>query len=268
VLTFIPARDQQEFDLLPQTDRDFIHGWLQFTDEKLEYIRNTMPIATLGGPGIGNVDGTSAMHAEEGFLFLFNPNPQPFNAPLVVDESIGLSNSSASSSWKVTELYPSKGTVVGVWKHGQEIALPVGGSDARVLQLEKQSVEEPTTVTLIGAPGVGMVHGGLQEGAQSTLELTDVQGLEASTAKVHAVLPSGHAGAAVKINGVTCAGTANGTEVELEVSFEGTSPVYHSMPISEDAVVTSDWKGGWLNVSFNVPAAIKKQVDSLSTRAY
>lgn len=44
-----------------QADRDFISGWLAWTDDKLEYLANTMPIATLSEPGLGQVDGTAAM---------------------------------------------------------------------------------------------------------------------------------------------------------------------------------------------------------------
>jgi hypothetical protein len=62
VLTMIPARDVEEFKLLPQADVSFIRGWLQWTDSHLDFLRNTMPIATLLGPGLGRVDGTAAMH--------------------------------------------------------------------------------------------------------------------------------------------------------------------------------------------------------------
>jgi hypothetical protein len=88
VLTMIPARDMDEFQLLPQSDRDAISGWLRFTDENIEYLRGTKPIPTLGGPSIGSVDGTCAMDAQdEGYVFLFNPNMLEHNATLTLDES-------------------------------------------------------------------------------------------------------------------------------------------------------------------------------------
>jgi hypothetical protein len=46
VLTMIPARDMAEYTMLPQSDRDFISGWLAWTDTNLAYLRNTLPIAT------------------------------------------------------------------------------------------------------------------------------------------------------------------------------------------------------------------------------
>jgi hypothetical protein len=260
VLTMIPARDMQEYNLLPQEDRDFIKNWIAWTDEKLEYLRNTMPIATLPGPGIGNVDGTCAMSKDEGFLFLFNPNPQPFNASLAVDESMGITNSSVSGTWKITELYPNKGMVIGQWTHGQEIMLPVGGSDARVLQLELARDE---AVAVIGAPGAGTIrYTGTSSDTKAitNVDLAGVEGMEGSKSTLQVQLHEAATNAAMSINGVACAGKANGKHMEVEVAFDGATAVYHSMPISPDAVVTGNWKGGWLNVSFTVPTAIKKQV--------
>jgi len=56
-----------------------------------------MPIATLGAPQLGAVDGTAAMSAaDEGYLFLFNPGFTPLNASLLVDESLDISNASTA----------------------------------------------------------------------------------------------------------------------------------------------------------------------------
>jgi len=143
VVTMIPARDPDEFSMFPPADRDFISGWLNWTDTDLVVLRNTMPIATLPGPGLGNVDGTSAMHDDEGFLFLFNPNLPTHVANLTADESIGISNASAGHSFTVTELFPRTGTVVGTWRCGEAMSLTVGGSSARVLSLKKAATSAP-----------------------------------------------------------------------------------------------------------------------------
>ena len=47
VVTMIPARDESEYSLFPQADRDFISRWVNWTDTNLVYLRNTLPIATL-----------------------------------------------------------------------------------------------------------------------------------------------------------------------------------------------------------------------------
>lgn len=146
VLTMIPARDMDEFKMLPQSDRDFISGWFNWTDTNLPYLRNTIPIATLVGPGLGRVDGTAAMHEEEGYIFLFNPSPRIHNASLVIDESLGLTNASKGFKYTVTELFPNKGAVLGTWSQGMKTNVAVGGSNARVLQIMKA-----TTATAMSA---------------------------------------------------------------------------------------------------------------------
>ena len=119
------------------------------TDTNLAYLKNTMPIATLNGPGLGKVDGTAMMNAEdEGFVFLFNPNLRIHNATLSVDESMGISNASMSSKYTVTELYPREGAAVGTWSHGDLLSVSVMGSDARVLQLTKASATADETLAI------------------------------------------------------------------------------------------------------------------------
>ena len=145
VLTMIPARDVAEYAMFPKEDMAFIQHWIAWTDDNLVLLRNTMPIATLGGPALGSVDGTAAMHGDEGVVFLFNPNMLTETAALTVDESVGISNSSAGRTWHVVELYPRPGASVGVWAHGQQVSVGVQGSDARVLKLTlvvKQDVAE------------------------------------------------------------------------------------------------------------------------------
>ena len=106
VVTMIRARDEAEYTLFPQADRDFIRKWVNWTDANLGYLRNTLPIATLPGPGLGSIDGTSAMAGDEGYVFLFNPNLPIHSAPLTIDESIGLSNASVGASYSVPTNYP------------------------------------------------------------------------------------------------------------------------------------------------------------------
>ena len=126
--------------VVAEKDLDFITKWVNWTDANLAYLRNTMPIATLNGPGLGKVDGTAMMSdADEGYIFLFNPNLRVHNASLSVDESLGLSNASSSAKWTVTELYPRENIVVGTWTHGDILSVAVVGSDARVLHLTKAS---------------------------------------------------------------------------------------------------------------------------------
>ena len=54
--------------------------------------------------------GVSAMDADEGFIFLFNPSMLEGTAQLTIDESLGISNISANANWSVSLLYPTTGT--------------------------------------------------------------------------------------------------------------------------------------------------------------
>ena len=51
--------------------------------------RTAKPRECLCPQGLGNVDGTTAMYGDEGYIFLFNPNLRIMNATLDVDESLG-----------------------------------------------------------------------------------------------------------------------------------------------------------------------------------
>ena len=44
VINMLPARDEQEFSNLPQEDIDFVHGWMNWTDSHVEWIRQTKTI--------------------------------------------------------------------------------------------------------------------------------------------------------------------------------------------------------------------------------
>eukprot|EP00937_MAST-01D_sp_MAST-1D-sp2_P003944 g3944.t1 len=151
VVTMIPARDPEEFKLFPQADRAFIQAWLAFTDEHLDALRRTVPIATLGAPSIGAVDGTGAFTADgaEGFVFLFNPGMARANASLSIDESLGLANGTAA--YTVEELYPGGSLAlplpVGIWAQEQQVQVAVGGSDARVLRFTKRAVPAAAETT-------------------------------------------------------------------------------------------------------------------------
>jgi len=96
----IPARDEQEFSLLPKPDVAFVQTWLQFTDIHLGALRNQAPIPNLQEASIGTIDGTHAMYDDDssGFVFLFNPSIVPLNLSLTADESVGLSNNSIGTA--------------------------------------------------------------------------------------------------------------------------------------------------------------------------
>jgi len=266
----IPARDPEEFALFPAEDTKFIHDWLAWTDANLDAVKNTVPIASLSSPGIGKVDGTSAItDNNDGFLFLFNPGFQPIAASITVDEDIGLSNASAGLSWDVIELYPNPDApIVGTWKHGEATQVMVGGSGARVLQLKKKPAIAQQRLTLKGLPGDATVSV-----ATGAIVLSGVSGaagrefavsIEAALTEVRGARGAIVRPPAVEINGQQCSGvTVDRSTGELHISAVrvGGDDIHHNMPIAPGAVVPpGTWAGGWLNTTFTVAQGLKDQM--------
>ena len=79
VLNMLPARDEQEFSLLPKADIAFVKGWMDWTDAHVAWIRNTKTITA--EPSGGNLDATAMMDdsGNQGAMFVFNPTARLCN---------------------------------------------------------------------------------------------------------------------------------------------------------------------------------------------
>ena len=261
VLTMIPARDKEEFAFFPAADLAFIKDWLAWTDTNLRFLRNTAPIAQLGSPAPGVIDGTASMDADEGYIFLYNPGFVALNANFTVDEAIGIMGT--SGRWTVTELYPTPAEYkLDTWVQGAIVSVPVQGSDCRVLKLTKAAQQQAPA--LLGGVGAVAPPTATADGTtSSTVRLVGVSGPTGSSADLRVV---GHPAATalaqpmVSVNGKVCGTTRKNAAGELVVtpSFAG-APVQHAMPISPGAVPPQPWAGGWLNTTFVVPSAMKAQ---------
>eukprot|EP00928_Gymnodinium_smaydae_P081612 TRINITY_DN65098_c0_g1_i1.p1 TRINITY_DN65098_c0_g1~~TRINITY_DN65098_c0_g1_i1.p1 ORF type:complete len:514 (-),score=55.33 TRINITY_DN65098_c0_g1_i1:135-1550(-) len=237
VLTMIPARDEEEFRLLPKEDLDFIRHWVAWTDDHMDALRHALPITSLPRPGIGAVDGWHAMTKEDaGYVFIYNPNFRRRNVTLTLDESIGLSNASVHDSWIALELYPNeRRRARGPWRHGESATIEIGGSDALVLEFQKTSRS----------------HLGLKHPMLGTIGF----GVGGEIARVPV--------SAAETVYAACEGLRHDTS-EVDVTFAGPS-VYHAMPISSQAV-PDPFTGSWFNTSFSIPSAIKEQLHARSVK--
>ncbi|KAH8079211.1 hypothetical protein JL720_9476 [Aureococcus anophagefferens] len=74
VVAFLPGRDAAEWAALPDGDKAWIRGWLAWTDDEAACLARALPVATLGPPAVGAVDGWACFDAARGvgFVFLFN----------------------------------------------------------------------------------------------------------------------------------------------------------------------------------------------------
>uniref|UniRef100_A0A7S0AYG7 Uncharacterized protein n=1 Tax=Pyrodinium bahamense TaxID=73915 RepID=A0A7S0AYG7_9DINO len=254
VFTMIPARDPAEFELLPKADINFIHDWLKWTDSNLPKLRNTEWIPTLPGPSVGNVDGTHSMDGDEGFIFLFNPNPMQLNVTLAVDESIGLLDAAQDQHWQVSELFPTTGSV-GTWASQESVVVSVEGGSARVLELRKHSVGPARLLHATGARArVAM--------ADEKLELHEALGVSGQEASV---LVQASSPSAAAVNGVQCtlgAAPMRAARWQIRAHFAGPSMLGNAPVLP---LPSKDFTGGWYNGTFKIPQAYFKQLKARAT---
>jgi arylsulfatase A-like enzyme len=218
VAAMLPARDLAENAAFPAADVAWIKKWQgTFPAEYADLLHRTISIATLdrgvgnggGKPRLGYLDGTGSFADDdsEGIVFLFNPGPRPVSGWLTLDESLGISNLSSTSTWLAHELYPREETAageqtpIGLWDHGSSVEIYVPPTSAMVLRFRKQPVTPLATTVAPPPPGD---HTGTRSATSSEL-LPLVLNLT-HTSAVATFLPTGNAGkfrVQVNITGAT-----------------------------------------------------------------
>ncbi|KAH8051959.1 hypothetical protein JL722_10404 [Aureococcus anophagefferens] len=128
VVAFLPGRDAAEWAALPDGDKAWIRGWLAWTDDEAACLARALPVATLGPPAVGAVDGWACFDAARGvgFVFLFNPGFAPRSAGLALDESLGVANGTAAL-FRVDELHPGRASL-GTWRAARRWRWPRRGA--------------------------------------------------------------------------------------------------------------------------------------------
>ena len=253
VFTMLPARDPAEFEHFPKEDIAFIRNWLVWTDQNMGKLQNTEWIPTLHAPSAGYVDGTHAMKENEGFLFLYNPNPMELNASLSVDEAIGL-DGKAGQQWDVTELFPHQGPV-GTWEFQESLHVSVEGGMARVLELQKRPNAAADGPRLIGS----VVRGRLEATAK-TVALKEAVGPSGSEVVARIDLPEAH-GSRIIVNGHMCKEEVHAVaDVMVKIRFAGPEMTGNAPVVPLPA---KDFVGGWYNGTFSIPQAYFDQLKGL-----
>ncbi len=250
VLDYIPARDPDEFKAFSDEDKAFFRRWLDWTDSFAEYMRQVRPI--IGPPMIGRADGTAAIREDRGFVFLFNPNHARVEAPFRLAPTIGLVK---GERFAVRELFPEEGRLIAdgdapFWRFGDEIVVPMGGCEARVLEISPAPApEEFKEPLLFNAPGQAAWRA-------NRLTLTGVAGEPGSEREILVVLPPGKRVLAMTVNGVRTPYKKRGDILTATVKFAG-------RPFGRaERVGTADgaFTGGAFKGSFRVPARVFKQL--------
>ncbi len=247
VLNYIPARDASEFRHFSAADKEWLRGWLDWTDRHRETLRQVRPI--LGQPRVGHVDGTAAIAGDHGFVFLFNPNARAMTAAFVLDASLGLTQ---GKHFTLTALHPRPGLLVGkpgtgVWNYGDTVSLPLEGAQAVVLELA------PATAAplprLQNAPGTVSLNG-------KTLTATHVSGPIGHAVALQVVLPPGKPITTLTVNGARHAFTRDGDVVTAPVQFGGARFGQLQPVVPYDAA----FAGGIVHGTFTIPARILEQL--------
>lgn len=178
---------------------------------------------------------------------------------------MGLANASLPGlQWTVSELYPHSGAGLGIWNAGDAVLVPVAGSAARVLWLQRL----PKNPALFVANASGLAA---FDAASNVLTVSNLTNDVGSTAKVHVwFVPT--CPRTVVVNGQTvnaACGTSPlypGVIVSLQVTFAG-QPFTAMQPVGSLAAAAAFKGPGWLNATLLVPARIATQLASL-TAAY
>jgi len=134
LLSAISSAPNQTFYLpsrtgIPDQDKRTIKKWLDWGRQNIKYlmVRNDLP----DWPQVGKVDGSAHIVEDRGYLFLFNPNPEPVDGSFSMDESIGLTT---GERFRVTSVYPSQEERADVAR-GQRVTWSVPAQTAMILEV-------------------------------------------------------------------------------------------------------------------------------------
>jgi hypothetical protein len=248
VIDYLPARDEAEFANFTAADQQWLHEWMDWTDEHRELLNRLRPI--IGPPTFGRVDGTAAIEGEHGFVFLFNPNYRELQAEFVLDETIGLES---GSQCVFRELYPRYGRLLGkpgggAWKRGDQVSLPLKGPQVQVLELVP--LEKLPLPALLNAEGHASQLG-------HNLLLTDVRGPCGVQQELVVLVPPGHDTWSVGIQGtIETVMKSEGQALRFLATFAG-EPFDHCQQVDR---YEPDFTGGTVKASFTIPQRVFDQL--------
>jgi hypothetical protein len=219
VIDMIPARDIEESKNFSAADKAWIRSWLNWTVRNKELLRETRTI--IGQPGLGRVDGTSAIVGDHGYIFLFNPNYQQLTAEFSLDQSIGVTK---ADNFLLKELYPQPGLLIGKpnsgsWSHSDAVQLKLDGTSATVLELVP--LGKLGRPLILNAEAVDSNTPPAAEVDGSVLSIRHVAGEPGTAKEIGVLLPEDSRIASVTVNGTMQNFTQSGNYVSVQVRFKG-----------------------------------------------
>jgi hypothetical protein len=249
VIDMIPARDLEENQAFEcSADRAWFRKWIDWTAANRESLRHTRTI--LGQPQLGKIDGVSAMIADSGYIFLFNPNGRQLTTEVALDETSGVP---PDRRFQLRELEPLEGRIIGkpgsgVWSSGDRVPITLDGGSALVIQV--QPMRGPASVPLLlHVPGkVGVDNG--------VVNIVGARGEMGTEQEIQVLLPPGQAATGMSVNGQKVDFTAAGQLVSAKVRFDG-APFRHYQQLGE---YDPAFAGGRFATRFTVPQRVFDQL--------
>lgn len=247
VVNMIPARDMEEYQHFSDPDKRWFRDWLRWTTEHKELLRHTRSI--LDSPAIGNVDGTSAIMGDHGYVFLFNPNYKQHTANIKLDSSIGLAG---GSSFTIREIYPRNGVLIGktgagYWAFGDNVSVTMDGTSAVVYEIDPAS--PPTIPIIFNTDGTALLTG-------SSLELRGATGEIGTSQEILVQLPDQREIKEFHINGHSAPFHQQGPVVAARVRFVG-SYFRHSSEVPWEYSCKQILTG-----TFSIPSRVLEQLQA------
>jgi hypothetical protein len=248
VINYIPARDPDEHRAFSEEDRQWLRGWLDWTDSNAEILRRIKPI--IGQPMLGRVDGTAACAGGRGFVFLFNPNYRQCDAEFTLDASIGLDS---GTTLLLEELYPERGKLIGhprnaFWRPGDVVRVTMGGTQAVVLRV-RPAPDRAGGPLLFNVRGRTSLEGG-------KLELAEIEAEAGTYHRIAVLLPSDARVTSMTVNRRRVPFRQAGDSATAEIRFAG-DPFTQCQP-----VWTYDpaFAGGAIKAAVKIPRRVFEQL--------
>lgn len=266
VINMLPARDKQEFNLLPLDDIQFVRNWLAWTDKNVGLLQRTRVIPQLNQPSAGLIDGVIMLIENRGIMFVYNPSAKEHDISLPIDNSLGFS-SDANFPLVVTQSGSSiRGSMSirkGIFSYGESFNFSIPATTALAFEFELLA-NFPKDVPLIF--GIE-INNSFINATSNTLNILRAQGESGTSANVLVILPKTGINKVEKI-------TIN-DQVEIE-NFE--KSFLHGLPIlkfmgrwsdprnrfskSQEIGNSSGFTGGLWRSSFKVPDAVIAQLEA------
>ena len=196
VVNMLPARDEQEYALLPAEDIAFVREWMRWTDAHVGWLRNTKTITGLpSGGGGGLLDATAMILDDQGALFVYNPAMSAATLSVTLGRSLGFSANCASTLVVRATGSSNRGFTpynLATIKCGSQLNVTLPATTAMSFEFANSAKAEAEA----SMPGACTVFGGVAtahvDWDRQTIVLADMQGPAGEEAELVFVMPSGH----------------------------------------------------------------------------